>query len=29
LPNVSVPESGDGESKFGAAGIEGMILNPI
>lgn len=29
LPNVSVPESGDDPSKFGAAGIKGMIVNPI
>ncbi|HWE35035.1 MAG TPA: hypothetical protein VG406_00570, partial [Isosphaeraceae bacterium] len=28
-PTVSVPEHGDDPSKFGAAGIKGMVVNPI
>jgi hypothetical protein len=28
-PNVSVPESGDDPSKFGVAGVKGMVMNPI
>jgi hypothetical protein len=29
LPYARVPESGDDPARFGAAGIKGMILNPI
>jgi hypothetical protein len=28
-PNVSLPEHGDDPSKFGAAGLKGMVMNPI